>query len=147
MSWTNIRLIYLRELRDQLRDRRTVFTIVVLPLLMYPLLAMVWCQMQQFLKERPSKVLVVGISSLPQQPVLLEEGHFTGALCTETEAKLLKLEIDQASRKQAIDKPAPDVRADAERDIAIGLYDAVVELERQTQGCHSRSSLVCTLLP
>ncbi len=38
MRWSIIRLIWLRELRDQLRDRRTLFTIVALPLLMYPLL-------------------------------------------------------------------------------------------------------------
>ena len=38
MRWSIIRLIWLRELRDQLRDRRTVFMIVGLPLLLYPLL-------------------------------------------------------------------------------------------------------------
>ena len=38
MSWTNVKLIYCRELRDQLRDRRTLFMIAVLPLVLYPLL-------------------------------------------------------------------------------------------------------------
>ena len=33
-----IQLIWFRELRDQLRDRRTVFMIVVLPLILYPVL-------------------------------------------------------------------------------------------------------------
>ena len=37
MRWSIIRLIWLRELRDQLRDRRTMFVMVVLPLLIYPL--------------------------------------------------------------------------------------------------------------
>ena len=41
MFWTNVKLIYCRELRDQMRDRRTLFTIVVLPLLLYPILAMI----------------------------------------------------------------------------------------------------------
>ena len=50
MSWTNVKLIYLRELRDQLRDRRTLFTIVVLPLLLYPLMGMSVFQVQQFLQ-------------------------------------------------------------------------------------------------
>lgn len=36
MRWSIIRLIWLRELRDQLRDRRTVFMIAVLPILLYP---------------------------------------------------------------------------------------------------------------
>src|SRR5262249_35446818 len=37
MRWSIIRLIWLRELKDQLRDRRTVFMIAVLPVLLYPL--------------------------------------------------------------------------------------------------------------
>ena len=38
MRWSIIRLIFFRELRDQLRDRRTVFMIAVLPLVLYPVL-------------------------------------------------------------------------------------------------------------
>ena len=38
MRWSMIRLIWFRELRDQLRDRRTVFMIAVLPLILYPVL-------------------------------------------------------------------------------------------------------------
>jgi sodium transport system permease protein len=37
MRWPIVRLIWLRELRDQLRDRRTMFVMIVLPLLLYPL--------------------------------------------------------------------------------------------------------------
>src|SRR6476620_3060416 len=37
MRWSIIRLIWLRELRDQLRDRRTLFMIAVLPVLLYPM--------------------------------------------------------------------------------------------------------------
>ena len=136
MSWTNIKLIYLRELRDQLRDRRTLFTIVILPLLMYPLLAMVWCQMQQFLKERPSKVLIVGEESLPEKPQLLErkgflacngEIHpiprvFASAVCTESEAGLLQL--DCSDRFKGL--TTAEVKVAAERDIAARLYDAIV---------------------
>ena len=70
MSWTNVKLIYCRELRDQMRDRRTLFTIVVLPLLLYPILAMLVFQVQQFRKEYPSKILVVGAEALPAEPPL-----------------------------------------------------------------------------
>jgi len=38
MRWSIIRLIWMRELRDQLRDRRTLFMIAVLPMLLYPVL-------------------------------------------------------------------------------------------------------------
>src|SRR5437868_14706767 len=40
MRWSIIRLIWLRELRDQLRDRRTLFMIFVVPLLLYPVLGL-----------------------------------------------------------------------------------------------------------
>src|SRR5436305_14397678 len=73
MSWSNIKLIYLRELRDQLRDRRTIFTVLVLPLLLYPLMGMLVFQVQQFLKEHPSKVRLVGTASLPEHPRLIDD--------------------------------------------------------------------------
>ena len=38
MNFTNVKLILVREIRDQLRDRRTLFMIAVLPLLLYALL-------------------------------------------------------------------------------------------------------------
>ena len=36
IQWKNIKLILMRELRDQLRDRRTLFMVAILPLLLYP---------------------------------------------------------------------------------------------------------------
>ena len=44
MKWSNVLLIYSRELRDQLRDRRTLFTVLVLPLVLYPLMGMAMLQ-------------------------------------------------------------------------------------------------------
>jgi sodium transport system permease protein len=37
MRWPVVRLIAAREIRDQVRDRRTLFLILGLPVLMYPL--------------------------------------------------------------------------------------------------------------
>ncbi len=45
MRWSIIRLIWVRELRDQLRDRRTILMIVFLPLVLYPALGMGVMQM------------------------------------------------------------------------------------------------------
>src|SRR4029079_9832234 len=64
MSWRNIRLIYAREIRDQLRDRRTLFMIAVLPLLLYPLLGMSVFQLSQFLRSTEPRVVVVGSEQL-----------------------------------------------------------------------------------
>jgi sodium transport system permease protein len=64
MQWKNVKLIYLREMRDQLRDRRTLFLIAVLPLLLYPLLGTSFFQLSQFLQHHAAKVLVVGAGQL-----------------------------------------------------------------------------------
>ena len=36
--WPNVWTIFRREVRDQLRDRRTLFMVFALPLLLYPIL-------------------------------------------------------------------------------------------------------------
>jgi len=38
MNWCNIVTIYLKELRDSLRDRRTVISMIVIPTLVMPVL-------------------------------------------------------------------------------------------------------------
>lgn len=121
MSWTNVKLIYLRELRDQLRDRRTLFTIAVLPMLLYPLLGMSVFQVQQFLKEHASQVRIVGAENLPDQPPLLADKKFHPDVASLDQQRLLQLEIAAATRGQYDDQ-----QADAQADIAAGLCDAVV---------------------
>ena len=56
MNWSNVKLILFREVRDQLRDRRTLFMIAVLPLLLYPLLGMSFFQVAQFMRAQPTRV-------------------------------------------------------------------------------------------
>ena len=128
MSWTNVKLIYCRELRDQMRDRRTLFTIVVLPLLLYPVLAMLVFQVQQFRKEYPSRVLVVGAEGLPAQPPLLQDGHFAAAICPERECQLLELELSEVVVPSATDQ---DMAATATTDLRAGRWDAVVYFPRE----------------
>ena len=65
MRWSIIRLIWARELRDQLRDRRTVFMVVVLPLLLYPILGFGLLQFALGFGRPQSTVGVVGIDNLP----------------------------------------------------------------------------------
>ena len=75
MRWTIIRLIFYRELRDQLRDRRTIFMIVVLPLLLYPLLGVGVLQFAVGLVEKP---LVIGIAGSQYLPALTpQSGGFS----------------------------------------------------------------------
>ena len=121
MSLTNVKLIYLRELRDQLRDRRTLFTIFILPLMLYPLLGMSVFQVQQFLKENHSKVRIIGTAALPAEPKLIEGHKFALSVASEAESKLLVLELIERSEKSAA-----QARLDAESDIRAGTCDAVV---------------------
>jgi sodium transport system permease protein len=98
MSWTNIRLIWFREVRDQLRDRRTIFTLAVLPLLLYPLLGMTLLQVTQFMKEHETPVLVLGADALPAEPALISGDRFAAEFCPAQETRLLQLTIrDQAA--------------------------------------------------
>src|SRR5690554_1352041 len=64
MRWSTIRLIWFRELRDQLRDRRTVFMIAVLPLLLYPLSGLAFLQVYGFSQSQHAPVGVVGLDAL-----------------------------------------------------------------------------------
>jgi sodium transport system permease protein len=59
MRWSIIRLIWLRELRDQLRDRRTLFMIAGLPLLLYPVLGFAVLQFAVGFVEKPSTIGIV----------------------------------------------------------------------------------------
>jgi sodium transport system permease protein len=65
MRWSIIRLIWVRELRDQLRDRRTVLMVVVLPILIYPLLGVGVLQFANGLLSKETVVGIYGAEYLP----------------------------------------------------------------------------------
>src|SRR5688500_13946763 len=66
MRWPVVRLIAAREIRDQLRDRRTLFLILGLPVLMYPLFVGVGLLFVAAIKEKKLVIGVVGAEHLPQ---------------------------------------------------------------------------------
>jgi sodium transport system permease protein len=66
MHWSIIQLIWLRELRDLIRDRRTVFMIFLLPVALYPLLGVVGLTFALGKIEQKSVVGVHGLEYLPQ---------------------------------------------------------------------------------
>jgi sodium transport system permease protein len=73
MSTKNVKLIFLREARDQLRDRRTLFMVAVLPLLLYPALGIGMAQMMNTFSEQTRTVAVLGAADLPDPPLLAEQ--------------------------------------------------------------------------
>ena len=73
MSWKNIRLVFLREVRDQLRDRRTLFMITILPVLLYPMLGLGIVEMMLTFSEQPRVVVILNADDLPSSPALLDQ--------------------------------------------------------------------------
>jgi sodium transport system permease protein len=123
MKWSNVRLILGREIRDQLRDRRTLFMIGVLPLLLYPLLGMSFFQVTQFIREHPSRVLVVGAPSGRDFPRLVDGDRFAAELFANPKsAALLKLTLQPAQQRDSALDPVERAR----RDMLEGNYDMVV---------------------
>ena len=64
MRWSIIRLIWMRELRDQLRDRRTIFMIAVLPILLYPVAGFAVMQLAASFLSQTSVIGVAGADHL-----------------------------------------------------------------------------------
>jgi sodium transport system permease protein len=124
MSWHNVKLIFLREVRDQLRDRRTLFMIAVLPMLLYPLMGMVMLQVLQFRREHPTRIWLIGSENLPGEPKLIEGNRFAEA----SESKLVELTVTPQIPE---DMRASGPREQAEAAIQKGEYDAVVYFPSQ----------------
>ena len=71
MRWSNVAVIFRREVRDQVRDRRTLFMIFVLPILLYPFLGFGITQFAAALAEKPRIVVLIGAENLPKVPPFL----------------------------------------------------------------------------
>src|SRR5262245_8356303 len=130
MRWSIIRVIWLRELRDQLRDRRTVLMIVVLPLLIYPLGALGLMQIAPGLLPRQSIVGVVGVESLPRSPflplIVNEDGDARFSLslfpsAAEQTALRVRL-LDADAARAALDARQVDVVL----EVPAGFHEALV---------------------
>ena len=130
MQWKNVKLIYLREMRDQLRDRRTLFLIAVLPLLLYPLLGTSFFQLSQFLQFHAAKVLIVGeeqLEGMDWLPELVDGDHFAATLFDVPEQqknlKLVRPE-DFAESKDGLRGSENAATDEAVDDLVRGLVDS-----------------------
>jgi sodium transport system permease protein len=94
MNWYHVHLIFIRELNDQLRDRRTLFTITILPILLYPLLGLLMMQIAQFNREHTVSVRVVGMENWPEDlPLLDEQDELVSRIGIEKMSRLVEFEI------------------------------------------------------
>ena len=132
MRWSNVWTIFGREVRDQLRDRRTLFMILVLPILLYPILGIGMASLATAFVQKPRTVVVVGAEYLPADPPLLNAARdgFLAALFdppTASEAARLKVEIAEDGSPWS----DPRKRADLLRR---GMADAVVIVPPEVRG-------------
>jgi ABC-type Na+ efflux pump permease subunit len=90
--------LVLKELREILRDRRTIITLVVMPLLIYPLLAVAF---QRFLftslASNVAPVYVIGVDSEIDQQMLARQLHAGEASMTEQERSLDSVKLGPES--------------------------------------------------
>lgn len=120
MNWTNVKRIFNREIRDQLRDRRTLFTTLILPLMMYPILGLLMLQIAQFVSETSSKVHVIGKDAIADLPVLFDNKKFTDGHAPEA-GKLLDLDFFEGSEQST-----SEVYDHAKKLVDSDEFDAVI---------------------
>ena len=127
--WSNVATIFRREVRDQVRDRRTLFMVFVLPLLLYPILGIGVLQLSTAFEAKPRTVVVVGAENLPAVPALLNatrDGFDPTLFSRPKDADRLKVRVESAS--------SPWLRPEAIRTgIQGGLADAVVTIPPDIQ--------------
>ena len=132
MKWPNVKLIFRRELRDQLRDRRTLFTVAVMPMVLYPLMGMAMLQVAQFMREYPTKVWIVGQENLPDNPALIADGKIDPAF-GPAESQLIQLLVSEES-DQEFHSIIKQFREQSEGTRAPILVDQLIQQEMKERG-------------
>jgi sodium transport system permease protein len=121
-------LVYCREMRDQLRDRRTLFTIIVLPMVLYPMMGSVLMQVAQFTRASSASICVVGAQRLPHDTPLMDaEGNFHPAIAEGT------VGIQVVVQPPAVGRTDEDVQSDSAAWVRRGLFDVVIHVPAATQ--------------
>jgi sodium transport system permease protein len=135
MRWRNVKLIFMREVLDQLRDRRTLFMVAVLPILLYPLMGIGMFQMTAIFSEQPRTVVILGADNLPDLP-LLDGDHFARTwFRISTDADKLRVISDAAETTPSADPAVNEARtkvleqAKQMRELLKRRVDAETELE------------------
>jgi sodium transport system permease protein len=155
MRWSNLFFIFRHEVRDQIRDRRTLFMIFVMPILLYPILGISATQFSSLLEQKPLVVVIVGAEYLPKSPPLLNpsaDGFNPSLFDSPGEAQRLVVRTEPASsptasprgseqairdgRAQAVMLIKPDLPDQllGEKEIDIPIrYNSVDESSKNTQ--------------
>lgn len=118
MNWKNVKLVFLREVRDQLRDRRTLFMVAVLPLLLYPALGVGMTYMTVNFSEQERTVVILGAKDLPPPPLLdpqKPDRFLPEYFSTASDANKLRV-ITESNLGQALEPGTPPDVYEAEQE-------------------------------
>jgi ABC-2 type transport system permease protein/sodium transport system permease protein len=120
-----LRRLVLKELREILRDRRTIITLVVMPILIYPLLAVVF---QRFLLTSITTTeqveYVIGVDSKRTEEILFQQLQ-AGEVELRRRREAADAEESEIERKPA-GLPAIEVHDDSSNDPPPKLYFPIV---------------------
>ncbi len=133
MKWKNVKLIFKRELRDQLRDRRTLFTVAIMPLVLYPLMGMAMLQVAQFMREYPTKVWVIGADNMPTEPAFLVDGGINPEFVTDEEQALIHLGLSDEGDTE-FQKIVKQLREQDDIPSGPALFDELIKTEMKRRG-------------
>lgn len=139
MNGRVVRLIAGRELRDLLRDRRSVFLLVALPVLLYPGFGLIGFYFALSLLDQESAIGVVGLERVTRPiggvPALIVDGDFNKQFADPlTDPRLMRivpLEADNAI-------PLNDRKVDAILVVPSDFADRVTADERATLDIRGR---------
>lgn len=92
--------IYRRELLDVLRDRRTIFMMIIFPVVLYPLIGYVLVNLAMTIQEKKRLVVIINAEALPKEPALLAPGgnRFAPNLFTRSPQDANLLDVNQAMK-------------------------------------------------
>jgi sodium transport system permease protein len=130
MRWSNVFLIFRREVKDQLRDRRTLFMIFILPILLYPFMGIGILQFSAAFEQKKRMVVVVGPEYLPAEPPLLnarKDGFDPSLFDSKAEAERLEVKTTKAEGEWL-------TPAHHELAVRSGVADAVVVIPAELRG-------------
>jgi sodium transport system permease protein len=122
MNFPSVLLIFRREFRDQIRDRRTLFTIVVLPIFLYPMLGMLFLQITQFMQQHPTRIRIIGAAHLPDDPQLLDGDKFAVGILPSNISDSIDLNVLDPS----LETDSKRLQERVQDEINRGEVDAVV---------------------
>ena len=133
MNWRNITTVYLKELKDSLRDRRTLLSTIVIPTLVMPMLTFgLGKMMTVVIAKAQEDIPTVAIIGGADSPGIVTALHHTPKLRIVARPDDWKQAISDKKIRAAIDLPAnfeTSLRAGAAPAVKIYHYSGELKSE------------------